>query len=40
MVAGPIAEVLTAPHLTDTFGLPLVAVVDGQRWSAHLALTT
>ena len=35
VAAGPIAEVLTAPHLTDTFGLPLVAVVDGQRWSAR-----
>jgi len=33
--AGPIDEVLTAEHLTDTFGLSLKVERDGDRWNAR-----
>jgi iron complex transport system ATP-binding protein len=33
--AGPIEEVLTAEHLSETFGLPLKVERDGDRWNAR-----
>ncbi|WP_159945069.1 MULTISPECIES: ABC transporter ATP-binding protein [unclassified Nocardiopsis] len=33
--AGPIDGVLTAEHLSETFGLPLKVERDGERWSAR-----
>lgn len=35
--SGPIDAVLTAEHLSETFGLPLKVERDGDRWSARAA---
>ncbi|GAB3722987.1 hypothetical protein GCM10028793_62870 [Nocardiopsis oceani] len=33
--AGPLDEVMTAEHLSETFGLPLKVERDGDRWTAR-----
>jgi len=33
--AGPLADVLTPQHLSETFGIELVVAQHGQRWSAR-----
>ncbi|MGW5874924.1 ABC transporter ATP-binding protein [Nocardiopsis terrae] len=33
--AGPLDEVMTADHLSETFGLPLKVERDGERWTAR-----
>lgn len=35
VAAGPIVDVLTTANLTETFGLPLVAMRIGRRWGAR-----
>jgi iron complex transport system ATP-binding protein len=35
--AGPIADVITSEHLTETFGLPLVVTAEGGRFAARAA---
>lgn len=35
VAAGPVVDVLTTAHLTETFGLPLVAMRIGRRWGAR-----
>ncbi len=35
VAAGPLDEALTAGHLSETFGLPLVVERHGDRWSAR-----
>ena len=37
VAAGPLEVTLTAPNLSETFGLPLVVERHGQRWSARAA---
>lgn len=37
VAAGPIAETLTAAHLTATFGLPLTVARFGPRWTVRFA---
>jgi iron complex transport system ATP-binding protein len=33
--AGPLADVLTPQHLSETFGVELVVERHGDRWSAR-----
>lgn len=35
--AGPLEDVMTDEHLSDTFGLPLNVTLDGGRWAARAA---
>jgi iron complex transport system ATP-binding protein len=35
VMAGPISDVLTSGHLTESFGLPMECQFDGGRWSAR-----
>jgi iron complex transport system ATP-binding protein len=35
VAAGPIREVVTEEHLTDTFDMPLVLSYEGGRWTAR-----
>ena len=35
VAAGPITEVLTAEHLSETFGLPLDVTVNAGRYTRH-----
>jgi iron complex transport system ATP-binding protein len=35
VAAGPLAEVVTEAHLTETFGMPLVLSHEAGRWSAR-----
>jgi iron complex transport system ATP-binding protein len=35
VAAGPIEDTLTTANLTETFGLPLVAMRVGGRWGAR-----
>ena len=35
VAAGPIREVVTEEHLTETFDMPLVLSHEGGRWSAR-----
>lgn len=37
VAAGPIAQTLTAAHLTETFGLPLTVARFGPRWTVRFA---
>lgn len=37
VAAGPIDDVLTDAHLTDTFGVPLTIAHEGGRWQARSA---
>jgi iron complex transport system ATP-binding protein len=35
VASGPLAEVVTEDHLTETFGMPLVLSHEAGRWSAR-----
>jgi iron complex transport system ATP-binding protein len=35
VAAGPLADVITEAHLTETFGMPLVLSHEGGRWAAR-----
>jgi iron complex transport system ATP-binding protein len=35
VAAGPLLEVVTEAHLTETFGMPLVLSREGGRWAAR-----
>jgi iron complex transport system ATP-binding protein len=38
VAAGPLEHVLTAPVLSETFGLPLTITREGNRWSARASV--